>query len=155
MWKQGVFVVAAIVSVLPLGCSGEKIVHQCRLGSYELRIIRVKEDLKNPQLYYEVIGPNGIVKHKSYLATQVERSFTLFSVVDKQAGIMAIVENYRPTVFVAAFDVNTLQAWPDRDMSTAEMSRVENRIAKHLASFTRRSGWRGGDIVWIEPVTFP
>ena len=154
MWKQWVFIAAAMVSVLPLACSGKKVVHRCRLDSIELRIIREKETLENPHVYYEVIGPNGVVKHKTYLTTQV-RSFTFSSVVVEQAGIIAIVEDYRPTVFVAAFDVNTLQAWPDWDMSPTERAVVEDRVAKQLASFTGRGGWRGGGIVGFEPVTFP
>ncbi|HZV06733.1 MAG TPA: hypothetical protein VE999_16750 [Gemmataceae bacterium] len=158
MLKQGVFVVAAILSVLPLGCFGgpsRRVVYRCRLGSYELRIVREKEDLENPHLFYEVIGPDGVVKHRSYLATERFRSFTFSSVVDEQAGIVAIVENYRPTVFVAAFDLKNLQVWPDRDKTFADRQAMEDRVAKQLASFTGRSGWRGGEPVGIEPPTAP
>ncbi len=118
MLKQGAFVVVAIISVLSPGCSGgpsRKVVHRCRLDTYELRIVREKEDLENPHLYYEVIGPDGAVKHRSYLATERFRSFTFSSVVDERAGSAAIVENHRPMVFVVAFDLKTLQVWPDRD----------------------------------------
>jgi hypothetical protein len=158
MVKPGVFAVATIISVLPLGCSGEpsrEVVHRCRLDLYELRIVREKEDLENPSLYYEVIGPDGVVKHQTYLDTESVRYYTFSSVVDEQAGIAAIVEDYRPTVFVAAFDLNTLQAWPDPDKSLADSSAMENRVAKQLARFTGRKGWSGGGMVASEPVTFP
>jgi hypothetical protein len=158
MVKPGGLVVAAIVSALQLGCSGdpsEKVVHRCQLKSYELRIVREKAGLENPHYFYEVIGPDGVVKGRTYLNSERVRSFTFSSVVDEQGGILAVVENYRPMVFVAAFDLNTLQAWPDRDKSLADRQATEDRVAKQLASSTGRKGWSGGEIVGMEPVAFP
>jgi hypothetical protein len=63
--------------------------------------------------------------------------------VDERAGIVAIVENNRPTVFVAAFDLKSLQAWLDRDKTFADRQAMEDRVAKQLASFTGRRGWEG------------
>ena len=153
MLKQAIFVVAAIFSALFSGCSGDpsgRVVHRCLLDSYELRIIREKEVLENPRLDWEVIGPDGVVMHRSGLATEHSRSYTFSSVVDKQAGIAVIVENYRPTVFVAAFDLNTHEVWPDWDTTPEVMRTTENRIAKQLENFTGRTGWSGGECVGIE-----
>ncbi len=153
MLKQAIFVVAAILPALLLGCSGEpsgRVVHRCRLDAYELRIIRAKEDLENPQLSCEVIAPDGAIRHIIYLGPVTVRSYTFSSVVDRKAGIAAIIENQHPTVFVVALDVKTLEVWPDWDTTPKVRRATENRIAKQLEIFTGRTGWTGGSTVAIE-----
>jgi hypothetical protein len=152
MVQPRVFVVAAIVSAVSLGCSGDdsgKLVYRCGLRSHEIRIIRTKRFLENAHLYYQVIGPDEVIKDDTYLGTEYSRSFKFSSVVDEEDGILAVVEDDYPTVFVVAFDLNTKEVWPDWDASPEDRSAMEDRVAKHLARFTGKSGWTGGEVVSI------
>jgi hypothetical protein len=158
MLKQEAILIVTIVSIFVEGCSSDHpgaVVHRCRVGSYELRIIRTKRDLENPHLYYELAGGGRIIKQRTSLGVEQGRYCTFSSVVDREGGVVAIVEDAHPTVFVAAFDLNTLEVWPDWDATPDTNSALEERVAKGLENLTGKKGWRGGVIVTVEPTPFP